>query len=137
MLKTLHGFLSVDFEKFISVRELMKLASWAMRYSKVCAALKPFVISFYRNIGNRSSTDQVKISNEVKLDIVLWQSFLCITTLRSNSFARSIDSFRPSAVSLTIEFDASLDGFGFIVGRLVGRNEFWGGVVIDPLYTSA
>ena len=137
LYKALYGFCMTDLSKTVTINRLEQLASWASRYSLICRPLSPFVHGFYRNIpydeiewrkretvvskfksnsrGYRNF--EVEWNEEAKLDVILWRAFLCLAHLRPEGFARPIHSFRKAQANLSIEFDASLDGFGFITGR--------------------
>jgi hypothetical protein len=120
LYKSLHGFFTTDISKeTISVKELEQLASWATRYSLICRPLKPFVYSFYRNRSyHQLQSLQLEMSEEVRLDILLWRVFLCASHLRPQSFARSIESFRENKNTISLESDACLTGFGVVIGGL-------------------
>jgi hypothetical protein len=59
---------------------------------------------------------QLEMTKEVRLDILLWRVFLCASHLRPVSFARSIESFRENANTISLESDACLTGFGIVIG---------------------
>ena len=147
LYKALYGFCMVDLNSRVLVNKLEQLGSWATRYSEICRALKPFVHSFYRNIpymkvdwkkykkGHGTFRNiSVEWKSEAMLDVLLWRAFLCLSHLRPEGFARPIASFRHAAASLSIEFDASLEGFGFITGReikMIRKRSVWCGFMHD------
>ena len=150
LYKAIHGFFTADIEApTVPILKLQQLGAYATRYSAICRPLKPFVNSFYRNMprGHKSITlknfrkgkqnfkhTPTKWNEETKLDVCLWRAYLCMSHLRPGGFARPLASFRRSDALVSIEFDASLRGFGFIIGREVrtkGRPAVWTGFMKD------
>ena len=121
ILKAIHGFFKVDITKpSVTILELQRLASFADRYSLICRPLLPFVHSFYRNQNHRSNKmSQLKWEQETKLDVALWRAFLVMIHLRPEQFCRPLSSFRHSNATVSIEFDASIYGYGVIIGRRI------------------
>ena len=53
ILRTLYGFLNINIAEPIKVKTLQKLASWASRYSSICAYMKPFVSVLYAEYAGK------------------------------------------------------------------------------------
>ena len=121
ILKALHGFYKVDITTpAVTILELQRLASFADRYSLICRPLLPFVHSFYRNQNYRTNKlAQTKWNLETQLDVSLWRAFLAMVHLRPDQFCRPLASFRHGNATVSIEFDASIYGFGVIIGRKI------------------
>jgi hypothetical protein len=49
-LKVLHGFLSFDAHKHVQGRHILRLASWASRYTTVLRVLSPFTSTLYSQV---------------------------------------------------------------------------------------
>ena len=70
LLKVLHGFFSFDAMKHVQVRHLLKLASWASRYSTVLRVLTPFSTALYTQIaGLRNLDAYIKLDPPTRLAI--------------------------------------------------------------------
>ena len=66
ILRTLYGFLNIDITAPIKVKTLQKLASWASRYSNICAYMKPFVSVLYAEYaGKKSMPSRIMFSSSV------------------------------------------------------------------------
>ena len=121
-MKAFYGFFFLDVEKTIPYSKLESLAAWASRYVTVASFMKPHVMSLHAaksRVGrNKKAT---YLSEEAKYDILFWRAFLCIAQLQPDRFARSLDSFRDKEADIKIEFDASLQGVGFVVTDLLSQ----------------
>lgn len=121
-LKTLHGFFRVDEDEPVRVGELQKLASWGVRYSTVCRAMRPFTHDLFLALkGNPSRNSFRRLDDNTKLCIKLWRCCLCMMELRGPArYSRSMESFLPKEPDWEVEFDGSLTGVGLRIFRGTG-----------------
>ena len=116
LLKTLHGFMIVRLGEFVTVKCLMKLASWASRYVIICRFMKPFSAYLHCLTKGMNNLDaQKKIDLPTFQIIQLWTMFLSLMNLNPAKFTRSFESFSPLSVKIFINVDASLTGIGILV----------------------
>jgi hypothetical protein len=117
-LKVFYGFCELRTRKHLSVREIMKLASWSSRYSLVCRWMRPFSTYLYSlSSGYTNLETQVLLTSNSALIIDLWVMFLVLMEIEPTRFTRSILSFWPDPPSLHVNLDASLTGVGLILSR--------------------
>ena len=120
--KTLYGFFSVDLDKeFVDKKLLEKLASYASRYSMVARQMRPFVHSLH--VCKNSSggiRGAVRLTEEARLDILMWRVFLMLLRLRPSSYCRRLSSFRIRDLRVIFCYDSSLTGCGLVI-YLPGR----------------
>ena len=125
IFKAIHGFFSVNIHQRVTLKKLQQLSSYASRYSLICRPLLPFVHSLYRNQKYHGcGTFLLDWEMDAQLDVLLWRAFLCLVHLRPEQFCRPLVSFRSSNANLSLEFDASLKGFGVIIGREIRYSGF-------------
>ena len=62
----MHGFLNVDLNAPIRVKTLQKLASWASRYSSICAYMKPFASILHAEYAGRGEHVTVALSKRAR-----------------------------------------------------------------------
>jgi len=123
-LKTVHGFLSAREQIHLSVRGLMKLASWSSRYSTVCRYMRPFSSFLYSvSIGYTNLETQIKMSDDLRVVIDLWVMFLLLMELEPDSFRRSINTFAFKRAKVMVNLDASLKGLGLIVSLIIPHGD--------------
>jgi hypothetical protein len=104
---------------FVTVKVLMKLASWASRYVTICRYMKPFNAYLHRLTQGLTNLDaQKKVDSTTYQIIQLWTMFLTLMNLHPTKFARSFESFTPLFVGAFINLDASLTGIGILVYRV-------------------
>ena len=123
-LKALYGFCSARIKRVVSVRELMRLGSFASRYCMVCRYMRPFSGFIYARTVGRSSLDSIiNLDNAAETDcdcvIGMWVVFLLLMEFVPTRFKRSILSFLSTPTSLRVTLDASLTGIGIIISRIV------------------
>ena len=113
--KTLYGFIEAETADYLAVKELMKLASWSSRYTKICRFMRPFTSFLHSITAGRTNYDvMVEITVNVRQIIRLWSSFLTLMLLHPLKFERTIDSFRKEIPQFSFNLDASLTGIGVI-----------------------
>jgi len=118
-LKTFYGFCIARTERFLSVRGIQKLASWASRYSLVCRHMRPFTHYLYSNCsGYRNLETLVQVTDDLRLVIDLWLMFLLLAEIEPIRFNRSMESFGSIIPSLHGNIDASLTGIGLVASRI-------------------
>ena len=112
--RTLYAFMSVDFDKTIEVSAMQKLASLALRCSKINVYMKPYVMVLYREYTGRGQHTSFLISPPARHVIWFFRILLGLTAVCRDRFSRSLISFRSVVPTLIIEFDASLQGIGIL-----------------------
>ena len=122
-LKTLHGFMSFDVTKPVTVGQVNRLASWAARYSAICRALQPFTKDLFNEIKGRTRMNATFIlSASATRTVHLWRAYLVLLELQHSVYSRPICSLAMRAVKYVIEYDASLTGIGLILSRVDPAN---------------
>jgi hypothetical protein len=120
VLKVFYGFCQMRQRTHLSVREVMKLASWSNRYSLVCRWMRPFSSYLYSaSSGFHNLETMLEVSDDMRIIMDLWIMFLVLMELEPARFTRPITTFRKSALSLHVNLDASLTGIGLIMTRPV------------------
>lgn len=125
-LRVIHGLLTVDTRRSVAVREMMRFAQWASRYSKICTVLKPLVRRLHAAYGGPASYGlwYFDPGDEVRLVLRVFRALFVLFILHENYFARPFYTFVPGPADITVEFDASLSGGGILLfgehGLLLG-----------------
>ena len=128
--KTIRVFARVKEDVGITIVDLMRIASYATRYTKICPVMAPFTCHVYNMLTWRSNLHRQlklvvksdKLSADCKRTIQLWRCVITMMELRKEDarFFRTFASFMPQLDSyFQIEFDASLEGAGVIVSQWV------------------
>ena len=92
-MKTLHGLLHTDVEQLTNVREVERLASWALRYSMVFPLLRPVSGALYRDIvGRVRGHQQFHLSEASKQVVFLWRAALISMSVHGRKTARLLTS---------------------------------------------
>jgi hypothetical protein len=118
-LKTLHGFMSTNEGEKVRGGQLLKLASWAARYSAVCRSLRPFTKDLFNEVkGLRNKSVLLGLSKSAVRTIWLWRVSLVLLELRHEEFSRPIPSLVWRPVEYVLEYDASLTGAGLVLSKL-------------------
>lgn len=121
-LKTLYGFLRVDEMSPVSLEEMQRLSSWASRYSEVIRVMRPYTAYLYAETVGRSNRRAARtLRRETKEVIRLWRMVLILADLKTETFSRSIASFRLDKPQVEIRFDSSLQGVGLSLWDLNTR----------------
>jgi ribonuclease HI len=132
ILRTFYGFMTVNFDRPVTVKLMQKLASWASRYSNICSHMKPYVRVLYKEYAGRKEHVQFKLSETACRVIQLFRVLLGLTAVNELRFARTLDSFAEKTPTVIIEFDASLQGVGLLYYVLSANKEILiGGGSVD------
>lgn len=132
-LKVLHGFFSFDVDRHVQVRHLVKLASWASRYTTVLRTLTPFTSSLYSQVSGMKNLDAfIPLSPPTIIAIWMWRATLLQLGASQADFSRPLDSFSDENANYCLEYDSCLSGTGLIISylpplidrRLCGQTEF-------------
>ena len=118
----------------LTILDIMRVASYATRYTKICLVMAPFTCHIYNMLAWRTNLHRQlslfipghKITRECKWTIQLWRCIITFMELRRDDarFYRTFASFLPHEnTTFRIEFDASLEGAGVIVSR--GNPDNW------------
>jgi hypothetical protein len=112
--KALLGFLLTKETQSVPIRDVQKLASWAVRYSQILWQLKPFVPSIYAATQGMTNLNASRILEPpTRQAIVIWRIFLCAMAFKPWRYCRPFrDYARDLAPTTRIWFDGSLLGFG-------------------------
>lgn len=132
-LNTLYGFLRVDLNKQITLKDAQRLASWASRYGQICRAMRPFCSALNNLTANRHNRHVlIQLTNESKIAIRLWRAMLYLIEYDEVRFTRPLATFDDTSPSHVVEFDASLTGVGILLyERIAGTEVCLGGGAID------
>lgn len=115
-LKVLHGFFSFNETKHVQGRHVLKLASWASRYTTVLRSLSPFTKILYSQVGGLRNIDAYILLDEPTIITVwLWRAILLQLAVNPILFSRPLDSFSAEDPHFEIEYDSSLSGQGLII----------------------
>jgi hypothetical protein len=118
-LKTLHGFMSTHEGERVRGAQMLKLASWAARYSAVCRSLRPFTRDLFNEVkGLRSKSVLINLSASAVRTIWLWRVSLILLELQPQEFSRPLLSLVWRPITYVIEYDASLTGIGLVLSKL-------------------
>lgn len=118
-LKVLHGFFSFNETKYVQGRFVLKLASWASRYTTVLRSLSPFTSLLYSQISGLKNIDAyIRLDEPTIIAIWLWRATLLQLAAEPVLFSRPLDSFSSDAPQCLLEYDSCLTGSGLIVSSL-------------------
>jgi len=116
LLKVLYGFFSFDTARHLQARHLLRLASWASRYTTVLRMLSPFTRCLYTQTnGMRNLEAFVSLQFTTQVSVWVWRATLLQLLLRDSDYSRPLDSFRNEDAHYLLEFDSSLEGSGLLV----------------------
>lgn len=120
--KTLYEFFNVNVDDSVSLREMERLAAFASRYCLIARQMRPFVyhIHAFKNTFNRErkKSERKMMTQEARLDILLWRTFLVLMGLRKRDYCRKIESFAAQIVTGLLKCDSCLTGLGLRLYRL-------------------
>ena len=115
-LKVLYGFCEAKENAPMRVIELMKLASWASRYSMILRQMRPFSAALYSDTGGVVSMHAFReLSTAAKIAVQMWMVLLALLNIDERRFSRAFSSFGEQLASVSLEYDASLEGVGVIL----------------------
>ena len=118
-LKVTHGFFSFDPASHVQGRHILKLASWASRYTIVLRSLSPFTTYLYSQISGLKNIDAYILLEEPTIVAIwIWRATLLQLAANPELFARPLDSFSSDDAHFLIGYDSSLTGLGLIVSPL-------------------
>lgn len=124
LLKVLYGFFNFDTSRHIQARHLLRLASWASRYTTVLRMLSPFTTYLYTQTnGMRNLEAFIPLQFATRVSIWVWRAALLQLLLHGSDYSRPLDSFRTDIALYLLEFDSSLEGSGLLVFPLEDREE--------------
>jgi hypothetical protein len=128
LLKAIHAFFSIDIDGMVLLEDIERVASYASRYSILCRAMRPYTAALHRATtayGGNHHAQPRTLTEHARCDVIMWRSYLCLLRMDTANFARSLESFRPRAPSVLIEYDASLEALGVGISVLrPGRSKF-------------
>ena len=120
--KTLYEFFKVNVDGSVSLREMERLAAFASRYCLIARQMRPFVyhLHAFKNTFNRErkKLERKMMTQEARLDIFLWRTFLILMGLRKKEYCRKIESFAAQVVTGLLKCDSCLTGLGLRLYRL-------------------
>ena len=87
-LKTLNGFLHLDTERGVQVRDIQRVASWASRYSAVCRSLKPFTQDLFDMIRGKTTHAAIKWTERARRAVKVWRATLLALKMDPANFER-------------------------------------------------
>jgi hypothetical protein len=114
--KAFYAFMAVALDGDVTKLEMEVLASLGSRYCGVCRYMAPYnhaLYASYRGIVSRRAS--YKLKPPARLAVRLWRVVLWGSLLRHGAFTRDLQSFAPVFRGLVVEFDASLQGLGFLL----------------------
>ena len=114
-LRALHGFLSVDLDGTLMLKDAQKYASWSSRYGMICRVMRPFCNALHRlGTGRKNPHARFSLTQEARVAIQCWQALLCLVPHDEVQFTRKLFSFIPHTATIVAEFDSSLSGVGVV-----------------------
>lgn len=124
LLKVLYGFFNFDTSRHIQARHLLRLASWASRYTTVLRMLAPFTTYLYTQTnGMRNLEAFIPLQFATRVSIWVWRAALLQLLLQESDYSRPLDSFRTDDAHYLLEFDSSLEGSGLLLYTLENRDD--------------
>jgi hypothetical protein len=121
VLKAIHVFFNIDIDGMVLLEDVERVASYASRYSVLSRAMKPYTAALHRAAADYAGNHHAqprRLTEHARCDIVMWRAYLCLLRMNPENFARPLESFRPRAPSVLIEYDASLEALGVGVSVL-------------------
>ena len=112
-LKVLYGFFSFNVGHHIQGRHVIKLTSWASRYTTVPRMLTPFTNALYHQISGFKNLDAYILLDDIS--IWIWRATLVQLIIHEEEFSRPLDSFRNDEAHYCFEYDSSLTGSGLLI----------------------
>jgi hypothetical protein len=132
-LKLLHGFCAIDTSGSTNVRFMRKLSGISTRYSMLFRPLKALNSALYRSHGNLTGRNTfVPLQQDARIAIEIWRVSIVLLGLDHSRFSKPMISFLPQVPTVTIQFDASLTGLGFLLTDDVSGGLLGGGRASFP-----
>jgi hypothetical protein len=132
-LKLLHGFCAVDTSKSVNVRFMRKLSGRSTRYSMLFRPFKALNSALYRSHGSLTGRNTfVPLQEDARIAIEIWRASIVLLGLDRSRFSKTMISFLPQAPTVTVQFDASLKGIGFLLTNDVSGGLLGGGRASFP-----
>ena len=89
LLKVLYGFFNFDTSRHIQARHLLRLASWASRYTTVLRMLSPFTTYLYTQTnGMRNLEAFISLQFATRVSIWIWRATLLQLLLQGPDYSR-------------------------------------------------
>ncbi|KAJ1397366.1 hypothetical protein B484DRAFT_407017 [Ochromonadaceae sp. CCMP2298] len=133
--RALGGYMSIRVQAPVPVRTVMRLASWAVRYTKVCRFMAPFVRALYASIKGRHLHTSIVLSSAAAISVGMVQALLALTVVKERTFTRNFAAWKAieTGWAIVAQFDASLGGIGVIwyLRSPVGTESLIGGAWLD------
>jgi hypothetical protein len=132
-LKLLHGFCAVDTSKSVNVRVMRKLSGRSTRYSMLFRPFKALNSALYRSHGSLTGRNTfVPLKEDARIAIEIWRASIVLLGVDRSRFSKPMVSFLPQAPKVTVQFDASLKGLGFLLTNDVSGGLLGGGRASFP-----
>lgn len=113
--RALVGFLTAAADGRATVKQMERLASWAVRYSNICCYMKPFVAVLYASYTGRVTPGLFTLSLAAMRAVRVFRMFFMLVVVSPERFCRSLSSFEAASAEVIVEYDASLSGVGVLV----------------------
>lgn len=109
-LKSLHAFASCPADFRVTGPHVLRMATYASRASALHPILRPFTLALYRAhaLFGTNPFKMRALSAPARADIALWRCVFTMFLATPTALSRGIESFRPRAPHVKIEYDASL-----------------------------
>ena len=116
LLKNMYLFFSIDTDRAVTVATMETVAALASRYLIICREIRPFSKALHGSIkGLTNKRASFRLKEDAVRSIEMWRAMLCMLAFDETRFARPFDSFGARTANITIQFDASLEGAGFVI----------------------
>jgi hypothetical protein len=114
-LAALHRFIGINVNKRLNLRTAPSIASLGKRYGKICRLMRPFCGALNcLSWGRKDPYALFSLTAHAIVAVQCWRAMLCLVRYHEAAFTRTIESYVPTVPALVAEFDASLNGAGFI-----------------------
>ena len=117
-LKTFNGFLQLDTERGVRVRDIQRVASWASRYSAICRSLKPFTQDLFDMIRGKTTHAAIKWTERAARAVKVWRATLLALQMDPLHFERPLHTLGARCPTFLLEYDASLTGIGLVISAI-------------------
>ena len=136
VLKAAYAYLSVDMDRPVPVRDMMRLASYASRYAAICVEIRPLIRALYAAYTGLSLNTAISVAlmpADARRSVQIMRLLILLTSVDELHFSRPLASFYKGSPAYTVEFDGCLHGAGIILYRVddTGGEVLIGGAAID------